>query len=193
MSVLTSHKGPSWAHCCFWSVSSSYALSSYPSPPLSSFVLKFKSLKSDDSISSLQTDIDLISLKIMQLGLRLNAAKTNILLFILRRKSVLQPLLSVDVSPIQQVDSVTYLGVCLTSNLTWASHIDGSYANLSSQLNWSCLFTRRRKQKTALCYRIVNHGPSFFTLHPCPHLRHITHSSPLYYSPILTLSHLSSF
>ena len=58
-------------------------------------------------------------------------------------------------------------------------------------LNWPSL-SIRRKQKAALCYRIVNNlsiiKPSFFTPHPCPHLRH-THSSPPYYPH--TSSHLS--
>ena len=72
----------------------------------------------------------------------------------------------------------------------------GSSSDLTSRLQLPSLSIRRRKQKVALCYRIVNSlsvlPSSFFTPHPAPHLRH-NHSLPLYYPPIHSVSHLSSF
>ena len=72
----------------------------------------------------------------------------------------------------------------------------GSSSNLRLRLNLPSLATRRKKQKVALCYRILNNfsviPPSLFIPHPSPHLRH-NHSMPLYYPPNRSLSHLSSF
>ena len=72
----------------------------------------------------------------------------------------------------------------------------GSVTYLLSRLQLPSLELRRRKQKVALCYRILNNmsiiPPTFFTAHPSPHLRH-NHSLPLYYPPIRSTSHLSSF
>ena len=72
----------------------------------------------------------------------------------------------------------------------------GSTSVTQSRFNLPSLSTRRRKQKVALCYRVLNNlsviPPSFFTLHPSPHLRH-NHSLPLYYPPVRSIRHLSSF
>ena len=73
-----------------------------------------------------------------------------------------------------------------------------SSSNLSSSLQLPSLSVRRRKQKVALAYCIINNLsiipiiPSFFIPHPSPHLRH-NHSLPLYCPPIHSTFHLSSF
>ena len=57
---------------------------------------------------------------------------------------------------------------------------------------------RRRKQKAALCFHIMDNMSiipptlQFFTAHPSPPIRH-NHSLPLYYPTIHSVSHLSSF
>ena len=229
-------------------------------------ILLFKPFKSVDDLVSLQDDIHSISSTVHQLGLRLNASKTKLLVISRKR---LPPTLSLTVNNqlIQQAKSVTYLGVQISSDLTWAAHIDalcskakrqigtlhrhfhtasprvltqlykslvlptvdycsslwdphfsvhsnklesvqkfaarlvtrnwrGNYDELLLRLQWPTLSVRRRKQKVALCYRILNNcsiiPSSFFTPHPSPHLRH-NHSLPLYYPPIRSTSHLSSF
>ena len=71
----------------------------------------------------------------------------------------------------------------------------GTYPDLLTRLHWPTLSIRRR-QKAALCYRIIsNHSfipSSLFTPHPSPKLRH-KHSIPLYYPQVRSTSHLSSF
>ena len=72
----------------------------------------------------------------------------------------------------------------------------GIYSDLLARLHWPTLSIRRRRQKAALCYRIIsNHSiipSSLFTPHPSPKLRH-KHSIPLYYPQVRSTSHLSSF
>ena len=52
----------------------------------------------------------------------------------------------------------------------------GIYSDLLARLHWPTLSIRRRRQKAALCYRIIsNHSiipSSLFTPHPSPKLRH---------------------
>ena len=73
---------------------------------------------------------------------------------------------------------------------------DLNYQQLLSNLLWPTLADRRKRQKLALCFRIVKGNSlipsSFFTPHPSPHLRH-NHSLPLYYPTCHSRSLLSSF
>ena len=73
---------------------------------------------------------------------------------------------------------------------------DLNYQHLLSALAWPSLADRRKRQKLALCFRILKgHSlipSSFFTPHPSPHLRH-NHSYPLFYPLCHSRSHLSSF
>ena len=91
----------------------------------------------------------------------------------------------------EKLESVQRFAARIVTN-NWS----GSHSELLSKVNWPSLSTRRRKRKVALYYRIVKNlsiiDSSFFTPHPCPHLRH-AHFLPLYYLPRCTLSHLSSF
>ena len=73
----------------------------------------------------------------------------------------------------------------------------GTYSDLLARLHWPTLSIKRRRQKAALCYRIIsNHSiipSSLFTPpHPSPKLRH-KHSIPLSYPQVLSTCHLSSF
>ena len=67
-------------------------------------ILLFRPLKTGDSTHYLQADVDKISVIIKQLGLQLNASKTNFLV-ISRKRKVPQLLLTVDGTPIQQANS----------------------------------------------------------------------------------------
>ena len=70
-------------------------------------------------MANLQLDIDSIAAQVKLLGLRLNAQKTKFLLI----SRLCQPP-PVDGSVICKVPSVTYLGVSISSDLSWIAHID---------------------------------------------------------------------
>ena len=81
----------------------------------------------------LQSDINIIINWINDASLKLNASKTKLLL-VSRQK--LPPTLSLFVNQeqIQQVDSVVYLGVTLTHNLSFYTHINNTCKQAKSQL-----------------------------------------------------------
>ena len=85
-------------------------------------ILLYSPIYQSSGISIFQSDVDSISQWVSQSGLRLNAAKTKLVLF--SRKHHPPPItLSIDGTPIPQVNSIKYLGVILSSDLSWARHI----------------------------------------------------------------------
>ena len=86
-------------------------------------ILLYSPIYQSSDILIFQSDVDSISQWVSQSGLRLNAAKTKLVLF--SRKRHPPPItLSIDGTPIPQVNSIKYLGVILSHDLSWARHID---------------------------------------------------------------------
>ena len=70
----------------------------------------------------LQQDVDLISAWIESSGLAINASKST-LLIISRKLEKPQIHLSINSTPLTTVESAKYLGVTITSDLKWSTHI----------------------------------------------------------------------
>ena len=84
-------------------------------------------------VADLQIDIDSIAARVKLLGLCLNAQKTSFLLI----SRLYQPppiVLTVDDSVIHKVPSVTYLGVTISSILSWIAHIDSVCSKAKRQV-----------------------------------------------------------
>ena len=92
---------------------------------------------------------------------------------------------------IEKLESVQKLAARIVTR-EWHSN----YSTHLNRLNWSRLEAIRKRQKLALCHRILpGHSiipPSIFVPHPCPHLRH---NNPflLYYPTLFYLSSLILF
>lgn len=96
-------------------------------------ILLYKPILCEEDEIALQSDINIIINWINDASLKLNASKTKLLL-VSRQK--LPPTLSLFVNQeqIQQVDSVVYLGVTLTHNLSFYTHINNTCKQAKSQL-----------------------------------------------------------
>ena len=78
---------------------------------------------STSDVANLQSDINSVAAWVKLSGLRLNTQKTKfVLISRLRHPPPIE--LSVDGTIISRVPSVTYLGVSISSDLSWASHIE---------------------------------------------------------------------
>ena len=85
------------------------------------------------NVADLQSDINLIAAWVKRSGLCLNTQKTKFLL-ISRLRQPPPIVLTVDGSVICKVPSVTYLGVSVSSDLSWTAHIDSVCSKAKRQV-----------------------------------------------------------
>ena len=82
----------------------------------------YRSLLSSADQLAVQMDVDLIHEWVRNRKLRLNVTKTKSMVMSRKRKPLTLNL-SIEGSPIAQVDTFRYLGVQISSNLSWVTHI----------------------------------------------------------------------
>ena len=96
-------------------------------------ILVYKPMKGHLDGVALQNDINIIVNWINSTGLKLNPTKTR-LMVLSRKPHPAQPDIVVASSPVMQVTSLKYLGVTVSSNLSWTTHIDNTCARARKQL-----------------------------------------------------------
>ena len=98
-------------------------------------ILLYKPIKSHADAIALQSDITIVSNWISDCGLKLNSAKTKFMIISRKR---FPPNLSVciDRIPINQVESFKYLGVTISSDLSWSTLINSTCTKARKQLGF---------------------------------------------------------
>ena len=88
-------------------------------------IFLFRPISSQSDMCLLQTDLDSISSWLSSHLLQLNSSKSKYIIFSRKPPSYFDvfPSLSISSSPIERVATFRYLGVLLSSNLSWAPHI----------------------------------------------------------------------
>ena len=88
-------------------------------------MLLYKPVKSIEDIHHLQMDIDTISDWVNCNNLTLNPTKCKTMV-ISRKRNLVKPhaQFTLNSSPLEQVETFKYLGILLSSDLSWSSHID---------------------------------------------------------------------
>ena len=97
-------------------------------------ILLYKPICSRDDYTDFQSDLDSVCTWVSSAGLRLNPSKTKFMLVSRKKTPTRPPPLSATGSPVAQVDSFTYLGVIIQSNLSWTSHVDKACSKAKQQL-----------------------------------------------------------
>ena len=88
-------------------------------------ILIFKPISSPADMSSFQSDLDLISSWLSSHFLQINSSKSKYIFFSHKSFSYFDsfPNLTISRSPIERVSSFCYLGIILSSSLSWSPHI----------------------------------------------------------------------
>ena len=88
-------------------------------------ILLYRVISNTTDYSMLQTDINTVSTWVTSNNLSLNVEKCKLMVISrLRKKSVSVPLLSLNGLPMERVSSYKYLGITITEDLSWSTHIN---------------------------------------------------------------------
>ena len=118
-------RAPYWVHSYFLSTLAMSLMFSYQTEAHSTFMLLYKPVKSIEDIHHLQMDIDTISDWVNCNNLTLNPTKCKTMVISRKRNSVKpHAQFTLNSSPLEQVETFKYLGILLSSDLSWSSHID---------------------------------------------------------------------
>ncbi|XP_064390046.1 uncharacterized protein LOC135337956 [Halichondria panicea] len=96
-------------------------------------ILLYSPIRNEFDVLDLQGDIDAIANWVNTAGLTLNQSKTKLLL-LSRKRQPPSIILSTNSGQITQVNSLSYLGVTITKDLKWNSHISNTCAKAKSKL-----------------------------------------------------------
>ena len=86
-------------------------------------VLLFRVILGEADEHQLQTDLNSLSDWAFQNRMTFNPSKTKVM-HVTRSRNIHTPIYTIDSSPLSSVASVQYLGVTISSDLTWNKHIN---------------------------------------------------------------------
>ena len=87
-------------------------------------MLLYKQIKCSEDYQQLQLDIDKISSWVDSNHLSLNPAKCKTMLLSRKRNLSYPPQFLLNKVPLEQVETFKYLGVLISSDLSWSKHVD---------------------------------------------------------------------
>ena len=88
-------------------------------------LLLFREISCSDDYVKMQSDVNTLSTWVDKNNLTLNGSKCKCMIISrLKRNSVAAPVLTLYGNPIEEVSSYKYLGVIITNNLMWSTHIE---------------------------------------------------------------------
>ena len=102
-------------------------------------MLLYKPIRVDGDYVDLQSDIDSLNNWVSSNHLDFNTSKCKFLLIMRKKKPSHPPLLRLQSSSLERVESIQYLGLLLSSDLSWTQHSDTICA--------------KAKKLIGLCYR----------------------------------------
>ena len=89
------------------------------------FYLLNRVVSSSHDYDMLQADVDTLSTWVTSNNLSLNTTKCKFMVITrLRKKSTPVPLLTLNNQPLERVSSYKYLGVTITEDLSWSTHVN---------------------------------------------------------------------
>ena len=90
-------------------------------------LLLFRPIKKQDDLHMLQDDISMINNWVQLNHLTFNAAKCKCMVISRKRRPPFMGVLKLGDTPLEQVESFKYLGVLLSSDLSFTQHIQSTY------------------------------------------------------------------
>ena len=97
--------------------------------------LVYREIRSPEDQVSLQKDLDALEQWSIQWGMLFNAKKCNIMT-VSRSTTPLLKFYQIDNTILDNVDSCTYLGILLTSDMSWSSHISSCAKKANARLGF---------------------------------------------------------
>ena len=101
----------------------------------------YRKIRTVEDTLKLQKDIDLLGSWAGKWGLRFQPVKCNMMQLTNRRITKIEASYTLEGKVLKNVDSIKYLGVTITNNLKWNTHI----TNICTKANRTLGFLRRRK------------------------------------------------
>ena len=129
-------------------------------------LLLYRTIQSPSDNQTLQAEIDVLSNWISAHKLQLNCDKCKCMLVTRKRDSTMPTVLLISGQPLKRVYSYKYLGVLLTSDLSWSAHISTLCSKAWQQIGF--LYHK--------CYRYsdVDTLKQLYVAFICPHLEYAT-------------------
>ena len=97
-------------------------------------MLLYKPISSIDDFNKFQSDVNAVANWATRNFLTINTSKTKSMIISRKRQANEFPQLVIDGSTIDQVTSVKYLSITISSNLCWSEHISSIYSKCKSLL-----------------------------------------------------------
>ena len=87
-------------------------------------MLLYRRIAGPDDYTMLQNDLNSINAWVVQNHLHFNATKCKFMVISRKRGYHHQPVLFLETTPLEKVDSFRYLGLLISSDLSWSGHIE---------------------------------------------------------------------